>query len=128
MLLSWLPSLSVASFIRFPSIFLEKCLRQTYYFKIGKALCIFFLYRCVMFHKKPLSTFRDMLQISQLLQKLGRKLQSTLVISKSKGHSETLRDIRTSTYQICRIEANTNGTTKFLKRTCNLTPLLRNIR
>ena len=35
-------------------------------------------------------------------------IQSTLVISKSKGPSETLRDIRTSTYQICRIEENTN--------------------
>ena len=31
-------------------------------------------------------------------------LQSTLVISNSKGLSEILRDIRTSTYQICRIE------------------------
>ena len=30
-------------------------------------------------------------------------LQSTLVISNSKGLSEILRDIRTSTYQICRI-------------------------
>ena len=30
-------------------------------------------------------------------------IQSTLVISKSKGPSETLRDIRNSTYQICRI-------------------------
>ena len=28
--------------------------------------------------------------------------KSTLVISKSKGLSETLRDIRTSTYYICR--------------------------
>ena len=36
--------------------------------------------------------------------------QSTLVISKSKGPSETLRDIRTSTNQICRIEENTNRT------------------
>ena len=41
--------------------------------------------------------------------------------------SETLRDIRTSTYQICRIEKKTNGTTKFHKWTCNLTPLVRNI-
>ena len=32
------------------------------------------------------------------------QLQSTLVISKSNGLSEILRDIRTSTYQICRIE------------------------
>ena len=31
-------------------------------------------------------------------------IQSTLVISQSKGLSEILRDICTSTYQICRIE------------------------
>ena len=42
-------------------------------------------------------------------------VQSTLVISKSKGPSETLRDIRTSTYQICRTEENTNRTTEFYK-------------
>ena len=42
-------------------------------------------------------------------------VQSTLVIWKSKGPFETHRDIRTSTYQICRIEENTNGTTKFHK-------------
>ena len=35
------------------------------------------------------------------------KLQLTLVISKSKGPSKTLRDIRTSTYQICSIEEKT---------------------
>ena len=34
-------------------------------------------------------------------------IQSTLVISKSKGPSITLRDIRTSTYQICNIEEKT---------------------
>ena len=34
-------------------------------------------------------------------------IQSTLVISKSKGRSKTVRDIRTSTYQICSIEKNT---------------------
>ena len=54
-------------------------------------------------------------------------LRSTLVISKSKGPSETLRDIRTSTYQISRIEENSNRTTKFHKLTCNLTPFVRNI-
>ena len=43
------------------------------------------------------------------------KIQSTLVISRSKGPSETLRDIRTSTYQMCRIEENTNRTAKFHK-------------
>ena len=31
-------------------------------------------------------------------------VQSTLVISNSKGLSEILRDIRSSTYQVCRIE------------------------
>ena len=34
------------------------------------------------------------------------KIQSTLVISKSKGLYETLRDIRTSTYQICGTKEN----------------------
>ena len=52
-------------------------------------------------------------------------IQSTLVISKSKAPSETLRNIRTSTYQICRVEENTNQISKFHKRTCNLTPLVR---
>ena len=46
---------------------------------------------------------------------ITNKVQSTLVISKLKGPSETLRDIRTSTYQIFRIEENTNRTTKFHK-------------
>ena len=31
-------------------------------------------------------------------------IQSTIIISKSKGLSEILRDIRTSTYRICRTE------------------------
>ena len=42
-------------------------------------------------------------------------VRSTLVISKSKGPAETLRDIRTSTYQMCKIEENTKQTTKFHK-------------
>ena len=42
-------------------------------------------------------------------------VQSTLVISKSKGPSETLRDICSLMYQICRIEENINETTKFHK-------------
>ena len=42
-------------------------------------------------------------------------IQLTLVISKSKGPSEKLRDIHTSTYQMCSIEKNTNRTTKFHK-------------
>ena len=41
---------------------------------------------------------------------------SRLSLSRSrKGPAETLRDIRTSTYQMCRIEENTKQTTKFHK-------------
>ena len=40
-------------------------------------------------------------------------MQSTLVISNSKGLSEILRDIRTSTYQICRSEEKIIRTTTF---------------
>ena len=36
------------------------------------------------------------------------EVQSTLVISNSKGLSEILRDIRSSTYQVCRIEEKNN--------------------
>ena len=44
----------------------------------------------------------------------GVSIQSTLVISISKGLSEILRDIRTSTYQICRIEEKIIRTTPHL--------------
>ena len=43
-------------------------------------------------------------------------IQSTFVISKSKGLSEILQDIRISTYQICRIEEKINQTTTFSKQ------------
>ena len=42
-----------------------------------------------------------------------KNIQSTLIISKSKGSAETLRDIRTSTYQMYRIEENTNEQPNF---------------
>ena len=48
-------------------------------------------------------------------------IQSTLVISKSKGFFEKLRDIRTLTYQICRTEEKINRTTKLQNEVCNLT-------
>ena len=48
-----------------------------------------------------------------LWDKFFTLLQSTLVISKSKGPSKTVRDIRTSTYQICSIEEKTIRTTNF---------------
>ena len=64
---------------------------------------------------------------SQTWPTIHSQIQSTLVISNSKGPSETLRDISTSTYQMCRIEEYTTRTTKFHKWTCNLTPLVRNV-
>ena len=54
-------------------------------------------------------------------------IQSTLVISNSKGLSEILRDILTSTYQICRIKEKMNRTATFNKCICNLTPEVRDI-
>ena len=45
-------------------------------------------------------------------------IQSALDISNSKGLQEILRDIRTSTYQNCRIEEIINQTTTFDKRIC----------
>ena len=55
------------------------------------------------------------------------EIQSTFIISKSKWLSEILRDIRTSTYQNCRIEEKINQTTTFHKWICNLTPEVRDI-
>ena len=49
------------------------------------------------------------------------QIQSTLVISNSKGHSEILRDSSISTYQICRIEEKTTRITTFNKYMCNWT-------
>ena len=60
-------------------------------------------------------TSRDVHFLLTITAACKSTLQSTLVISKSKGPSETLRDIRTSTYQMCSIEENTNRTTKFHK-------------
>ena len=50
---------------------------------------------------------------TQEIVPLITNIQSTLVISKMKGPSETLRDIRSSTYQIFRIEENTNQQLNF---------------
>ena len=52
-------------------------------------------------------------------------IQSALVISNFKGHSEILRDISTSIYQICRIEEKIIRTTTFKKYICNWTPEVR---
>ena len=49
------------------------------------------------------------------------QIQSTLVISNSKGLSEILRESRTSTYQICRIGEKVIPLTSFNKYMCNWT-------
>ena len=54
-------------------------------------------------------------------------IQSTLFISNSTGLSEILRDIRTSTYQICRIEEKLIRLTTFNKYMCNWTLEVRDI-
>ena len=64
---------------------------------------------------------------NQNLEHLLLELQSTLVISNSKGLSEILRDIRTSTYQICRIGEKLIRLTIFNKYTCNWTLEVRDI-
>ena len=55
------------------------------------------------------------------------EIQSTLVISNSKGLSEILRDIRTSTYQICRNGEKLIRLTTFNKYMCNWTLEVRDI-
>ena len=54
-------------------------------------------------------------------------VQSTLIISNSKGLSEILRDICTSTYRICRIEEKLIPTTTFNKFIFNWTLEVRDI-
>ena len=46
-------------------------------------------------------------------------LQSTVVISNSTGLSDKLRDIRTSTYQNCRMEEKVIRLTTYNKYMCN---------
>ena len=52
---------------------------------------------------------------------LLKKVQSTLVISNSRGLIEILRDIHSSTYQICRIKEKLVRTTTFNKYIYNWT-------
>ena len=54
-------------------------------------------------------------------------VQSTLAISNSTGLSEIVRDIRTSTYQICRNEEKLIRLTTFNKYMCNWTLEVRDI-
>ena len=52
---------------------------------------------------------------------------SRFLLTKTNGLSEILPDIRTSTYQICRIEKKINRKITFYKLLCNLTPETRDL-
>ena len=75
----------------------------------------------------PLCVFITLKHLSFKALVIYKEIQSTLVISNSKGLSEILRDIRTSTYQICRIEEKMILTTTFNKYICNCTLEVRDI-
>ena len=64
---------------------------------------------------------------SKIAKWLTYIVQSTLVISNSKGLSEILRDIRSSTYQVCRIEKKIIWLTTFNKLIGNWTFEVRDI-
>ena len=100
-----------------------------YIFKGGKSFKIFLLPS----GKGSTLKEKNLLSFCVLIKKL-RKLfqnyhiiQSTLVILKSKGLSEILRDILISTYQICRRGKKIIQTTTSHKWICNLTPENRDI-
>ena len=66
-------------------------------------------------------TFQPGVEQNSIFHTTEIDVQSTLVISNSKGLSEILRDIHTSTYQICRIEEQIILITTFNKYICNWT-------
>ena len=72
-----------------------------------------------------LTTCRVCFETSSCKKKKTKHVQSTLVISKLKEPSETLRDIRTSTYQIFRTEEN--FTNEYVIRLLSLEIYIENI-
>ena len=77
--------------------------------------------QCEFCHPCRISSLVKMLLLRNVL------LQSTLDISNSTGLSEIVRDIRTSTYQICRIVEKLIRLTTFNKYMCNWTLEVRDI-
>ena len=69
--------------------------KSTFMNRLGRFGC-----HLLIFRSRPLRTRRD------ASIECDPEVQSTLVISNSKGLYETLRDIRTSTYQVCGTEEN----------------------
>ena len=62
-----------------------------------------------------------------VLSSFWDKIQSTLIILRSKRPSEILWDIRTLTYPICKTEDKINQTTTFNSWICNFTPEFKDI-
>ena len=90
-------------------------------------ICVSVFERAGVDYMKHNLPFRFLFEILEGLLSGKYKVQSTPVISKSKGPSKILRDIRSSTYEICRTEEKINRTTTFHKWVYNLTPEVRNI-
>ena len=63
--------------------------------------------------------------MTRLIAYMHMYIQSTFVILKSDGLSEIFRHVRTSTYQICRIEEKMDRPATFHKWICNLAPEVR---
>ena len=78
-------------------------------------------------NKRPQDRLNEISSSTFLEKKrVKENLESTLVVSKSKGLYEILLDIRNSTYQIYKTEEKLNNlTTTFHKRICNLIPEVR---
>ena len=74
-----------------------------------KYLEVYFRYNLPAFQKWQI--------IILILNFFVKYIQLTLAISKSKGPSKTLRDIRTSTYQVCSIEVESNLNNQILQMT-----------
>ena len=84
-------------------MFAEKCEKLLQMLFFSKHISV-----CAIFNDQNFNdTLTNMVSFEQMglvIFHVSMKIQSTLVISNSKGFSEILRDILTSTYQICRIE------------------------
>ena len=95
---------------------LSVCLSEHSYF----FLCLCQLYDFPKFYFGMLTS--DLFHFLRGAQCFPSAVYSRLSLYRSKGLFEILRDIRISTYQICRIEETIHRTTAFHKWICDLTP------
>ena len=70
---------------------------------------------CMYMAKKERQSHRFVKFYPKQMMRYIFEIYSRLVILKSKGSSETLRDVLTSAYQSFRMEEKTHRTTKFHK-------------